>query len=71
MRGDGKVSAVVSDVPNRKIRPERRNLAAHHAVLRTLMADTTPLPMAFGIIAESAGAIRKPCRKTKRYSCWS
>ncbi len=64
--GDGKVSAVVSDVPNRKIRPERRNLAAHHAVLRTLMADTTPLPMAFGIIAESAGAIRKTLSENQK-----
>ncbi|RJX35693.1 MAG: gas vesicle protein GvpFL [Desulfarculus sp.] len=56
---DGKVSAVVSDLPNRKIRPERRNLAAHQAVLKALMADTTPLPMAFGIIADGPGAIQK------------
>ncbi|MEW5914225.1 MAG: GvpL/GvpF family gas vesicle protein [Thermodesulfobacteriota bacterium] len=55
--GDGKVSAVVSDLDNGKIRPERRNLAAHQAVLKALMADTTPLPMAFGIIADGRGAI--------------
>lgn len=57
--GDGKVSAVVSDLPNRKIRPERRNLAAHQAVLKALMAYTTPLPMAFGIIADGPKAIQK------------
>lgn len=57
--GNGKVSAVVSDVPNRKIRPERRNLAAHQSVLKALMADTTPLPMAFGIIADGPTAIQK------------
>lgn len=57
--GDGQVSAVISETPNRKIRPERRNLAAHQAVLKVLMTHTTPLPMAFGIIADSPGAIRK------------
>ena len=30
----GTVSAVVSDAPNGKIRPERRNFAAHQAVLK-------------------------------------
>ena len=56
--GDGTTSAVVSDVPNRKIRPERKNLAAHQAVLKALMASTTPLPMAFGIIADGPTAIQ-------------
>jgi hypothetical protein len=55
---DGKVSAVVSDASNAKIRPERRHLAAHHEVLKRLMKDTTPLPMAFGIIANGTRAIR-------------
>ena len=63
--GDGKVSAVVSDLPNRKIRPERRNLAAHQAVLKALMADTTPLPMAFGIIADGPEAIQKILSKNQ------
>lgn len=52
------VSAVVSDVPNRRIRPERRLLAAHNRVLQRLMQETSPLPMSFGIIADGPKAIR-------------
>jgi hypothetical protein len=52
-------SAIVSDVPNHKIRPERRYLAAHQAVLRRLMEDSTPLPMSFGIIADGPRAIQR------------
>jgi hypothetical protein len=55
---DGKVSAVVSDAPNDKIRPERRHLAAHQEVLKRLMQENTPLPMSFGIIANGTKAIR-------------
>lgn len=55
----GQVAAVISDMRNAKIRPERRNLAAHQAVLKRLMEDTTPLPMRFGIVAESPGAVQK------------
>lgn len=56
---DGRVAAVVSDVPNVKIRPERRNLAAQQEVLRRLMAESTVLPMSFGIIADSSTAVRR------------
>jgi hypothetical protein len=55
----GRVAAVVSDLPSGKIRPERAHLAAHQAVLKKLMAETTPLPMSFGILADSPGAVRK------------
>jgi hypothetical protein len=55
----GRVAAVVSDAANKNIRPERRHLAAHHAVLRRLMEEGTPLPMAFGMIADAAGAVRE------------
>jgi len=55
----GEIAAVVSDVPNKKIRPERRHLAAHQGVLKQLMETTTPLPMAFGIIAGSTTAVKK------------
>ncbi len=34
--GDGAVAAIVSDLPNQKIRPERRRLAAHNAGPRGL-----------------------------------
>jgi hypothetical protein len=54
---EGKILAVVSDVPNKKLRPERRHLAAHQGVLRRLMDKGTPLPMAFGIIADGSRAI--------------
>ena len=55
---EGRVAAVVSGLAGSKVRPQRANLAAHQAVLQRLMADTTPLPMAFGTIAASPQAIR-------------
>ena len=54
---DGNVAALVSEAPNEKIRPERRNLAHHQGVLKKLMEEGTVLPMAFGIIAEDPNAI--------------
>jgi hypothetical protein len=53
----GGVAAVVSGLDSSKIRPQRAKLAAHQAVLKSLMTDTTPLPMAFGTIAASPEAI--------------
>jgi len=55
----GRVAAVVSDLPNEKIRPERRHLSVHQQVLQKLLGRTTPLPMSFGIIADSAKAVEK------------
>jgi len=55
---EGRLAAVVSGLAGSKVRPQRANLAAHQAVLKRLMADTTPLPMAFGTIAASPQAIR-------------
>ncbi len=56
---DGIISAVVSNISNKKLRPQRKNLAAHQNVLKKIMEHTTPLPMAFGIIANGEKAIRK------------
>ncbi len=56
---DGRVAAVVSDVPNKKIRPERRHLSAHQEVLKRIMESITPLPMSFGIIADGPKAIQR------------
>jgi len=57
---NGRLAAVVSDVANDKIRPERRHLAAQQAVFRGLLAeDAAMLPMAFGIIADGPKAIKK------------
>ncbi len=55
---NGEVAAVVSDVPNQKIRPERRHFAAHQGVLKRLMADGDLLPVSFGIISNGPKAVR-------------
>lgn len=55
---NGRVAAVVSDILDETIRPERRHLAAHQGILKRLMEETTVLPMSFGIIADSPTAIR-------------
>jgi hypothetical protein len=54
-----RVAAIVSDVPARRIRPERRHLAAHQAALQQLMHTTTMLPVAFGIIADGPIDVRR------------
>jgi hypothetical protein len=57
---NGQVAAVVSDVLNDRIRPERRHLAAQQAVLKGLLSRSDAmLPMAFGIIADGPKAIQK------------
>lgn len=53
------ISVVVSDVSVGKVRPERRHLAAHQAVVRSVMARGPMLPMAFGIIADSRNSTAK------------
>lgn len=53
------VAVVVSDVPAGKLRPERRNIAAHHQVQRHLMEQGTVLPMAFGMVADSRKAAER------------
>jgi len=55
----GRLAAIVSEGPNGKIRPERRNLAAHQEALKRLMQTGTILPAAFGIIADGPGAIER------------
>ncbi len=47
------LTAIVSKCPGHKIRPERRNLKAHHEVLKRLVADHAILPMGFGLCAPS------------------
>ena len=56
---DGTLAAVVSDVPSQRLRPERRHLAAHHAVQKQLMGRGAMLPMAFGILADGPDAVRR------------
>jgi hypothetical protein len=59
---DGRIAAIVSDLPDKKVRPERRRLAAHHEVLRCLMAEHTVLPMAFGLIADGPESVHRILR---------
>jgi hypothetical protein len=63
---DGRVSAVVSGLTSAKIRPERANLRAHQAVLKRLIEDTSPLPMAFGTIADCPQAIHRILVQNRR-----
>jgi hypothetical protein len=58
----GRVAAMVSDVPNRPLRPERRNLATHYAILKHLMSRSAILPMGFGTISDSAESILQMLR---------
>jgi hypothetical protein len=53
------VALVVSDITAAKLRPERRNIAAHHQVQRQLMALGALLPMAFGMVADSRKAAER------------
>jgi len=63
---NGRVSAVVSDVPD-KIRPERRQLAAHQEVLKRLMLEASAvLPVSFGVVADDPEAIRKILSHNKK-----
>jgi hypothetical protein len=59
---EGDLAAIVSDVPNGKVRPERRHMAAHHAVQKGLMEGGALLPMSFGVIADGPDAVRRILR---------
>jgi len=62
---EGPVSAIVSDFGQPRIRPERRNIASHQAVLKALMADRTPLPIKFGVVSGSIKDIKKILSRNK------
>jgi len=57
--GDGQVAAVVSGIKAARIRPQRRNMAAHQEVLKQLLQQVTPLPAAFGLVADDDAAIAR------------
>jgi len=55
----GELAALVSEIPNQRIRPERRNIAAFEEVLRHLLAqNVTTLPMTFGVVADGERGVR-------------
>ena len=62
---EGRLAAVVGGVSGPKVRPERRNLAAHQQVLKEILASTTPLPMSFGILADTAQEVSKILRRNQ------
>jgi hypothetical protein len=54
----GDVAVAASPVENAKIRPRRKHLKAHHAVVRALHAEGPVLPMTFGVVAADEDAVR-------------
>lgn len=59
---EGELCAVVSEMSERRLRPERRHLTSHQGILRQLLDRTTPLPMSFGMVSESESATRQLLR---------
>jgi Gas vesicle synthesis protein GvpL/GvpF len=55
---NGSLAAIVSDITTRRLRPERKNLAAHNHVLRTILNETTPLPVSFGVVANNQEQVK-------------
>ncbi len=62
------VAAVVSEVPaTDKLRPERKHLAAHQAVLSHLIEKGgVVLPVSFGTVADSPNSIREMLKKYEK-----
>lgn len=58
--GAERLAALASQITRTRVRPERRNVAAHNAVLRRALDGGEPaiLPMAFGLIAEDDQSVR-------------
>ena len=61
------MAALASQLARSRVRPERRNLAAHNAVLRRALAGGEPavLPLAFGLIADDDEAVRVLLQKNR------
>ncbi len=54
------IMLVVSNLPKKKVRPERKNVAVHHAVLNHLMKhNTSMLPIRFGMIADNRKEVQR------------
>lgn len=61
------LAALASRITRARVRPERRNVAAHNAVLRRALDGGEPaiLPMAFGLIADDDQAVRVLLNKNR------
>jgi hypothetical protein len=62
---EGELAAVVTRVARRTIRAQRSNLAAHHRLLRALVAQRGVLPCAFGIVAADEEQVRNVLRRNQ------
>lgn len=60
------LALVVTDAPKGRIRPERRNIAAHHRVQQHLMRLGPLLPMAFGMVADSRKGAERMLRTYRK-----
>ncbi len=49
--------AVVSDTQSQRLRPDRRNISSHQAVLHALTETGTVLPVRFGVIARNVKTV--------------
>lgn len=58
----GQVAALVSRTTRSRLRPERRNLSTHNAVLKWAMQDSSVLPVAFGVVATDEAALLRALR---------
>lgn len=65
--GAERLAALASQITRARVRPERRNVAAHNAVLRRALDGGEPaiLPMAFGLIAEDDQSVRTLLHKNR------
>jgi hypothetical protein len=52
------LDAIVSPVGDATVRPRRKNLEAHHDLLKAVTETGTVLPMAFGVVASSPEQVR-------------
>ncbi len=59
------LAAFVSRVEQRKVRPQRANLAAHQRVLRKLAERRTVLPIVFGMTADGEDELRGILRRNR------
>ena len=56
----GRLAAIVTDAVEEPVRPRRRNVMAHSHVLQEAVASAVDvLPMQFGVVLPSAGAVRE------------
>lgn len=61
----GPVAAVVSDLEDERLRPERRHLMAHHDVISKLGTRTTVLPARFGTVADDTDEVRRTLQENR------